>query len=506
MVTWNMIHQIKLLYDNGNGSSIRAISETLKISRNTVRKYLRMDETQIANYLDDPQRKKNLDGQREYLILLLQKYPRISAPKVMRKLKEKDLQLQVSLRSLRRYLKKLKESYPVCQKRYYEPVIDMIPGVQCQVDPGELRGVEIDGKQVAVYFVAFVLSYSRLIYVSMSLKPINTKIFIAMHQEAFAYFEGVAEECVYDQTKLVTIREEFREIWLNEQFSQFATYKGFGCRVCEGYDPESKGKVESVVKYVKNNFFYGEEFNSVQDVESKLLDWVNQVANVRIHGSTQKIPIEVYQSEEKEKMSPNSTLNDPLNKKDRRKVDKTSLISYKSNKYSVPMKYQSSVVLIEEEGTKLKIYNLEKQGLIAEHDLSYQKGEVIKCRNHYRDLSQMTRDYEKRIEAQVGVLLGKKLCALLKVTSPTIYKDQLLGALQVLDKYCSDLDLSTHLTVIVDRPKLRVSFLRDYLETTRQRESREEQKVIPSSSVSSSLEIYSNLESVTLTEGEYSHV
>ncbi|WP_198246016.1 hypothetical protein [methane-oxidizing endosymbiont of Gigantopelta aegis] len=46
-------------------------------------------------------------------------------------------------------------------KRYYQPVLDMVPGEQCQVDPGELRGVLINGVETTVYFVVFVLSFSR---------------------------------------------------------------------------------------------------------------------------------------------------------------------------------------------------------------------------------------------------------------------------------------------------------------------------------------------------------
>ena len=117
-------------------------------------------------------------------------------------------------------------------------------------------------------------------------------------------FGGVVEECVYDQTKLVAIKEEFREVWFNEEFYRYATYSRFDIRVCEGYDPESKGKVEAGVKYVKNNFFYGKEFDSLVDLKRRQFKWVNEVANVRIHGTTKKRPREVYETQEREKLKP----------------------------------------------------------------------------------------------------------------------------------------------------------------------------------------------------------
>lgn len=64
MMRWNVIHKIKSLHDDGKGLSIRAISTELGISRNSVRKYLRQDETTIAQKLDDPARSKQLDAYR----------------------------------------------------------------------------------------------------------------------------------------------------------------------------------------------------------------------------------------------------------------------------------------------------------------------------------------------------------------------------------------------------------------------------------------------------------
>ncbi len=66
-----------------------------------------------------------------------------------------------------------------------------------------------------------------------------------------------------------------------------------------GYDPESKGKVESGVKYVKSDFFYGEEFVSHTDLNQRLSTWINDVANCRIHGTTQKVPKEVFENQER---------------------------------------------------------------------------------------------------------------------------------------------------------------------------------------------------------------
>jgi len=252
-----MIHKIKSLYDNGNGLGKKAIARQLNISKNTVRKYLAMDEEAISTYLSEADRHKKLDNYRDYIVHLLESFPLLSAVKVQRKLQSKYPELTLSSRTIRRYVKRLKETVASKPIRHYQPVLDHVPGEQCQVDPGELRGVLIKGVEATVHFVVFVLSFSRLMYVALSPKPINTERFIQMHDEAFRYFGGVSSECVYDQTKLVVIKEEYRELVVNDRFNEYASHAGFSIRACEGYDPESKGKVEAGVKYVKGNALYG---------------------------------------------------------------------------------------------------------------------------------------------------------------------------------------------------------------------------------------------------------
>ena len=166
-----MIHKIKGLYDQGNGLSIRAISRELNISRNTVRKYLQMDQTQISACQDDRSRQKLLDTHRDFLIHQLKRFPKLSAVKLARRLQERCAELDVSSRSIRRYVQALKAQVATGQLRYYEPVPQSVPGVQCQVDPGELRGVLIGGQPCTVHFVVFVLSCSRLMYVGLAFKP-----------------------------------------------------------------------------------------------------------------------------------------------------------------------------------------------------------------------------------------------------------------------------------------------------------------------------------------------
>jgi len=71
-----------------------------------------------------------------------------------------------------------------------------------QVDMGEKSIVMSDQSRMKVYFVSFVLCYSRMMYIHYSTRAYNTDMFIAAHLAAFQYFGGVPQAGIYDQTKL----------------------------------------------------------------------------------------------------------------------------------------------------------------------------------------------------------------------------------------------------------------------------------------------------------------
>lgn len=464
MKRWIMIHKIKALYDDGNGLSHRAIAKELGLSRNTVKKYLQMNVSEIEKRHNSRNRKKDLDRYERELITLLQKYPRLSSLKARRKLGEQNIEIHVKERRFCAYIKALKTGLVLKQKRYYEPVLDHLPGEQCQIDVGELREVKIGGDFHRVYFVVFVLSFSRMMYVGFSLKSLQTEKFIQLHDEAFRFFGGVVKECVYDQTKLVAIREEFREVWFNDRFYHYATAVVFDIRVCEGYDPESKGKVEAGVKYVKNDFFYGEEFKDGEDLQQRLKTWLENQANQRIHGTTVQKPAILFEEKEKTLLHPylspgclNSSSSEQL-----RQVDKTSLISWKSVKYSVPMNYQQSTVRLKEDGGELLIFDYYSGEEIARHALSFGKGSVQKNSNHYRDHQKQIEDYETLLGEYLSAELLLGICALLKASNPKIYKDQLFGLLSVLKSYSAE-ELKEPFEEMVKRSELKVSFIKAYL-------------------------------------------
>jgi hypothetical protein len=223
------------------------------------------------------------------------------------------------------------------------------------------------------------------------------------------------------------------------------------------------------VKYVKQNGLYGETFNDWKHLETYLADWLNTVANKRVHGTTGQQPWTHYDGEEKAKMQSYLTPSCLQNKseaQETRQVDKTSLIAGQSNKYSVPMAYQSAKVGVSAHAGQLLINDLASGDIIAEQVISLEKGQIIKNTHHYRDMKQRVEALEAAIAEQLGDSASQRLCALLKATSPKIYKDQLLGAKQVIATHTVQYgSISADLLErILASPRLTATQLRDILD------------------------------------------
>ena len=268
-------HQIKALCEQ---YSYRECARRLGISVNTVQKYAQMSMEEAAAYFKESRRGSQFDEARGFIVDELRRFPMLKSPKLLRKIRVKYPHITAKQRALRAYLVALRKQLLDADPgsiRYHEPILDMQPGVQVQVDIGEkwvLRNK--DGSRFKVWFLSFVFSYSRNIYAIFQGKVYDTDSFIDAHIAAFRYFGGIAEEYVYDQTKLVVINERFREVWLNKRFHDFAVQCGFRVHVCEGYDPQSKGKVENSIRYIKGDFLYGDYFENVAAVNKAALNWL----------------------------------------------------------------------------------------------------------------------------------------------------------------------------------------------------------------------------------------
>jgi transposase len=133
--------------------------------------------------------------------------------------------------------------------RQYTELSLLPPGAQSQVDMGQKVMKDMFGKSVKIYIFTMVLSHSRKKFTYFQDRPFNAKDFVEAHDLAFRYFGGRTAEIVYDQDRVMAVSENAGDLIFTETFENYRNYAGFSIFLCHGYDPESKGKNKTVMKF-----------------------------------------------------------------------------------------------------------------------------------------------------------------------------------------------------------------------------------------------------------------
>jgi transposase len=262
------------------GMSIQAISELTGYDRKTIRKYLL--KPVIPAYRRRPTAAGKLEPFKPYLSERMQAGV-WNAQVLLRELRERNYGGGYTI--LKDWLKPQPESAQVVAVRRFETP----PGKQAQVDWGHLGSLAENGAERKLWGFAITLGYSRMM---MAEAATDQKLgtLLRMHETAFRQWGAVPAEILYDRMRTIwTGTDELGEIIWNAVFLDFARYWGFTPRLCRPYRAQTKGKIESGVKYVRRNFLcglLGREPASLADFNVELRRWVAEVANQRVHGTT----------------------------------------------------------------------------------------------------------------------------------------------------------------------------------------------------------------------------
>jgi transposase len=158
------------------------------------------------------------------------------------------------------------------------------PGEQIQMDWGHFGNW--GGRRL--YGFALTLCYSRMRYIEFTQRQDIHHLLAAM-VHGFRYFGGVTESVLTDRMKTVLLDQKGGELHFHQKFLHFAAYYGFVPRVCRPYRPETKGKIESTVRFVKQNFWPGIAFASLADLNQQAHAWMEKV-NHQVHSTTREVP------------------------------------------------------------------------------------------------------------------------------------------------------------------------------------------------------------------------
>lgn len=191
-----------------------------------------------------------------------------------------------------------------------------------------------------------------------------------------------------DQDSIIVVSENKGDIIYTHEFEQFKNQMGLNIWVCHKADPESKGMVESTVKFVKGNFLPNRFFMEEDDLNEAFLAWLKQTGNAKVHGTTKKVPAQVFELEREHLRAVQSKIYN-LSPSIMRTVRKDNTILYNSNRYSLPQgtytKHPEVTIIATQD--ELTIYDAFGDNLLAKHSISPLRGTLTKLTEHRRDKS-----------------------------------------------------------------------------------------------------------------------
>ncbi len=258
------------------------------------------------------------------------------------------------------------------------------PGQQAQVDWGSFGTIDYFGRQRRLYAFVMTLGWSRAMYIEFTVAMDETW-WLRCHLHAFHYFGGVPQEILHDNLKTAVLERTADGIvhW-HPRYLDFARYYGFSPRACQPYRAQTKGKVESGVKYVRGNFWPGLFFDDLADLNRQGWGWLDNVANVRVHGTTGQVPFVRLAQEALQPLAGKPDYDTSL--ACYRRSTRDCLVSYEGNYYSVPATHARQRLLLKEtEQGELGIYTLDGAEL-ARHALVMGHRQQSVIAGHYQIL------------------------------------------------------------------------------------------------------------------------
>ena len=387
MIKEKMYEKVQLF--KRQGYFISEIASVLEIDPKTAAKYYAMDGREFRRYRKEHLFRDRVFEEYEKDILEVYKmneFQRINMSAVYDYLEEKYGTLLGTEQTLRNYIGYLIKTDKLRLKekiRLYRRVPELPFGRQMQLDFGQYRC----RSGLKLYIFASLLSASRYKYVTFQDHPFRTKEVICHLLNSFDYFKGVPLELVIDQDSLMVVSENDGDIIYTNDFKYFIEEQKLRMYVCRASDPETKGKIENPIKYVKRNLLSIRDFTSIDEANESNFKWLKRRANGKISQATKKIPAYLIEEERKHLRPLRNSIfrkNSHIGREERIASEK-AYISVEACTYQLPLEYRNKTVEIYVTKHKLFAFDLYTGEEIISYELSPIPGRILSKREHGRE-------------------------------------------------------------------------------------------------------------------------
>jgi transposase len=324
------------------GESVSAVARAYGLDRKTVRAWRRRGGPRPR------QTRPTVSQLDPYRAWLEARAPEVdfNASVLCRELRERGFRGSVII--VRRAVAPLRAArQPKATVRY-----ETAPGAQAQVDFGQVR-VWIGEERVAAQIFVMTLGYSRRLF-AVAFPRQRLREWLAGHELAFQHFGGVTDTVVVDNAKAMVLSHTREAIQWHPTYADFAGYYGFRPWACAPYRPQTKGKVESGVKYVARNALAGKRFTSWAELNAWLVEWALTVADQREHGTTHEVPAVRFQQEALTPLDGRPAYAWAHVRE--RVVANDALVSIDGTRYSVPAHLVGTTVTVREHAHEFTVW------------------------------------------------------------------------------------------------------------------------------------------------------
>ena len=248
--------------------------------------------------------------------------------------------------------------------------------------------------------------------------------------ECFFYIGGTPEELVIDQDKLMVVSENHGDIVFTHDFQQFIEEQSLRMYVCRKADPESKGKIENLVKYIKRNFLQTRTFESIEEANERGLQWLERRANGNISQATKLVPAKVILEERKYLREMKNSIFRKTSypgREDRTANDK-AVISVSASRYQLPYEYKNRTVEIYETERNVFVFDPVSHREIVAYDKPAIPGTLISTKDLQRDKKVPLEDLAVEMESMYPWSMWQMFVAANLKAFPRYRRDQLMLA------------------------------------------------------------------------------
>jgi len=371
MIDFDLFTRIKN-YHERRGLNAAQIARELRLDPRTVSYWLSQTKFRPRNPVH---RKSKLDAFKDSIIRMLETHP-YSAAQIFHRIREEGFDGGYTI--LTDYIRKVRpKRTPTFLK------LAFAPGECAQVDWGSHGSIRVGETQRRLSFFVLVLCYSRMMYLEFTVSQ-TMEHWLSCHQNAFAAFGAVPKRVMVDNLKSAVLKRIVGAAPVfNPKYLDFANHHGFTITPCGVGKGNEKGRVENGVGYVKKNLLAGlklPDFHAMAHIASQ---WLDTVANVRIHGETRKKPMEMFQ-EERASLLPLPSHPYDIGTISQVRASSQFRVSFDSNRYSVPAEYAGSHLTLKTYPDRICIYHGDK--LIARHTRSYERHNDCEDPDHPKEL------------------------------------------------------------------------------------------------------------------------